>query len=164
MRGEILGFERRRRWSDEEKLGIVMSVGTNETTVTQVAQRHEITRQQVYAWRHEMKKNGLWSPDGGALFLLFDILAYGVTTIADTPTIAAAMAVELRLFNGRTLHFDSSMAAVGLEPVSTGQRRGACVNSIISQVVWPHQFGYGVEHENASVNAAAAPEGLSPLS
>jgi len=35
---------------------------------------------------------------------------------------------------------------------------------IISQVVWPHQFGYGVEHENASVNAAAAPEGLSPLS
>jgi transposase len=49
MRGETLGFERRRRWSDEEKLKIVMSVGTNETTVTQVAQRHEITRQQVYA-------------------------------------------------------------------------------------------------------------------
>jgi transposase len=47
MRGEILGFERRRRWSDEEKLGIVMAVGVDEATVTQVAQRHEITRQQI---------------------------------------------------------------------------------------------------------------------
>ncbi len=50
MRGEILGFERRRRWSDEEKLGIVMAVGVDDATVTQVAQRHEITRQQIYAW------------------------------------------------------------------------------------------------------------------
>ena len=75
MRGEILGFERRRRWSDEEKLGIVMAVGTDEATVTQVAQRHEVTRQQIYAWRHEMKKKGLWSPDGGALFLPFRFVA-----------------------------------------------------------------------------------------
>ena len=108
MRGEILGFERRRRWSDEEKLGIVMAVGVDDATVTQVAQRHEITRQQIYAWRHEMKKKGLWSPDGGAIFLPFDIPAYGV------PTIAVPMAVELRLCNGRSLHFDSSMAAVAL--------------------------------------------------
>ena len=114
MRDEILGFERRRRWSDEEKLKIVMSAGTNETTVTQVAQRHEITRQQVYAWRHEMKKKGLWSPDGGGLFLPFDIPAYGVPTIADTPIIAASMAVELRLCNGRSLHFGCSTAAMAL--------------------------------------------------
>jgi transposase len=114
MRGEILGFERRRRWSDEEKLGIVMAVGVDDATVTQVAQRHEITRQQIYAWRHEMKKKGLWSPDAGALFLPFDIPAYGVPTVADTPIIAAPMAVELRLCNGRSLHFNSSMAAVAL--------------------------------------------------
>lgn len=37
MRGEILEFERRRRWSDKEKLGFVMSVGVFEATVTQVA-------------------------------------------------------------------------------------------------------------------------------
>lgn len=114
MRGEILGFERRRRWSDEEKLGIVMSVGTDAATVTQVAQRHDITRQQIYAWRHEMKKKGLWSPDGGAIFLPFDISAHGVPAIADTPSIAAPMPVEVRLRNGRSLHFDSNMAAVAL--------------------------------------------------
>ncbi|MFT6273645.1 MAG: transposase [Dinoroseobacter sp.] len=36
----MLGFKRWRRWSDEEKLGIVMSMGTDEATVTQVAQRY----------------------------------------------------------------------------------------------------------------------------
>ena len=37
MRGEVLGVERRRRWSDEEKLSIVSSVGIDGATVTQVA-------------------------------------------------------------------------------------------------------------------------------
>lgn len=36
MRGEILGVERRRRWSDEEKLAIVTSVGIDGATVTRV--------------------------------------------------------------------------------------------------------------------------------
>lgn len=60
MRGEILGLERRRRWSAEEKLSIVLSVGVDGATVTQVAQRHEITRQQIYAWRHFLKRKGVW--------------------------------------------------------------------------------------------------------
>jgi len=58
MRGELLGLERRRRWSDEEKIGIVMSVGFDGASVTQVAQRHDVTRQQIYAWRHDLKKKG----------------------------------------------------------------------------------------------------------
>lgn len=38
MRVEILGQERRRRWGDEKKLDIVMSVGLDGATVTEVAQ------------------------------------------------------------------------------------------------------------------------------
>jgi len=49
MRGEILGVERRRFWRDEDKLEIFMSVGVGRATMTQVAQRHEITRQQIYS-------------------------------------------------------------------------------------------------------------------
>jgi transposase len=60
MRGEVLGFERRRRWSDEDKLSIVSSVGIDGSTVTQVAHRCDVTRQQIYRWRHELKKKGLW--------------------------------------------------------------------------------------------------------
>lgn len=36
MRGEILGIERRRRWSDEDKLAVVSAVGVSGATVTQV--------------------------------------------------------------------------------------------------------------------------------
>ncbi len=50
MRGEVLGVERRRNWGDEEKLAIVSAVGVGGATVTQVAQRHDVTRQQIYAW------------------------------------------------------------------------------------------------------------------
>ena len=47
-------------------------------------------------------------------FLPFDIPEHGVRDIKDTPAAAAPMAVELRLRNGRSLHFDSNMAAVAL--------------------------------------------------
>jgi len=116
MRGEILGIERRRFWHDDEKLEIVMSVGVGGASVTQVAQRHEIRRQQIYAWRHELKKKGLWSPDGGALFYPLDIPMTGgnplpqcLATETPPPT-----AVELRLRDSRCLHFDSTMDPVAL--------------------------------------------------
>ena len=68
MLGEVLGVERRRRWSDDEKLEIVLEVGVGGASVTQVAQRHELTRSQIYGWRRDLKKKGLWSPDRGAVF------------------------------------------------------------------------------------------------
>jgi transposase len=116
MRGEILGLERRRYWSDEDKLEIVTSVGIGGATVTQVAQRHEITRQQVYAWRHKLKKKGLWSPDAGALFFPLDIPVLGGIP-APLPSVAEEappMVVELCLRGGRCLHFDSTMDPAAL--------------------------------------------------
>ncbi|MEQ3709532.1 transposase [Tateyamaria sp.] len=99
MRGEILGAERRRFWHDDDKLEIVASVGIAGASVTQVAQRHEIKRQQIYAWRHELKKKGLWSPDAGALFFPVD-LPVAQAPVAEAPP---SVAVELRLHEARTL-------------------------------------------------------------
>ena len=65
MWAEILGVERRRFWHDDDKFEIVMWVGVGGASVTQVAQRHEIRRQQIYVWRHDLKKKGLWSPRNG---------------------------------------------------------------------------------------------------
>jgi len=115
MRGEILGVERRRFWRDEDKLEIVMSVGVGGATVTQVAQRHEITRQQIYAWRHELKKKGLWSPDAGALFYPLDIpVASGVPVAPPAAEVRPPIAVELRLRGGRSSHFDSTIDPTAL--------------------------------------------------
>ena len=59
MRGDVLGaVERRRRWTDAEKFAVVCEVGRHGTSVTQVAQRHDLRRQQIYAWRHDLRKKG----------------------------------------------------------------------------------------------------------
>ena len=55
-----------------EKLEILSEVGVGGASVTQVAQRHEITRSQIYGWRRDLKRKGLWSPDRGAVFLPVD--------------------------------------------------------------------------------------------
>ena len=110
MRGEILGVERRRFWRDDDKLEIVMSVGIDGATVTQVAQRHEVTRQQIYAWRHDLKRKGLWSPDAGALFFPVD-LPVAQAPVAEAPP---SVAVELRLRGGRSLHFESTVDPAAL--------------------------------------------------
>ena len=112
MRGEILGVERRRRWSDDDKIAIVGSVGVDGATVTQVAQRHDITRQQIYAWRHDLKKKGLWSSEAGTVFLAIDFPT--VESVPAEPTPAPSMPVELRLAGGRCLRFDSTMDQAAL--------------------------------------------------
>jgi len=116
MRGEILGLERRRRWGDEEKIGIVMSVGVDGASVTQVAQRHDVTRQQVYAWRHDLKKKGFWSPDNGAIFIPLDVLSEPCVPAIQiqAPSLSEPMPVEVRLRSGRSLRFDSTLDPVAL--------------------------------------------------
>ena len=116
MRGEILGAERRRFWHDDDKLEIVMSVGVGGASVTQVAQRHEIRRQQIYAWRHDLKKKGLWSPDAGALFYPVDVPATAAVPAPQLPVPEAPVptAVEVRLRGGQSLHFYSTMDPVAL--------------------------------------------------
>ena len=112
MRGDILGLERRRRWSDDEKLGIVLSVGMGGATVTQVAQRHDVTRQQIYSWRHEMKRKGLLSALPETLFLPVE-LEGPADLVGPAPSVEPAAAhlskIELQLANGRCLRFDPAL-------------------------------------------------------
>jgi transposase len=120
MRGDILGLERRRRWCDEEKLEIVLSVGVGGATVTQVAQRHEVTRQQIYAWRHELKKKGLLSALPEALFLPVEFdspMELGMPAVATHVEGARPAQIELQLGNGRCLRFDPALDAVTLTQV-----------------------------------------------
>ena len=113
MRVDILGLERRRRWTNEDKLEIVLSVGVDGSTVTQVAQRHDITRQQICTWRHALKKAGLLQPATGAAFLSLDMPIPSCVPVAHEAVPSEALPVgqpiELRLGNGRCLRFDGSI-------------------------------------------------------
>jgi transposase len=108
MRVEILGQERRRRWREEDKLAIVMSVGVAGATITEIAHRHDVTRQQIYAWRSELKKKGLLPVSSNALFIPVDLNAVQ----NDAPELRESCfgMIELRLICGRTLRFESSVA------------------------------------------------------
>ncbi|MER8970814.1 transposase [Mesorhizobium sp. M0808] len=108
MRVEILGQERRRRWREDEKLGIVTAVGVFGATITEVARRHDVTRQQIYAcWRSELKKKGLLSASSSALFIPVDMNSVQ-TDVSDLRQSYSGM-IELRLSGGRTLRFESSV-------------------------------------------------------
>ena len=103
MRGDVLGaVVRRRRWTDVEKFAVVGEVGRHGASVTQVAQRHDLRRQQIYAWRHDLRKKGLWEPEGAALFLPVDVSPAPVPEAKAVPDIAALM-VEIVLRNGRQI-------------------------------------------------------------
>jgi transposase len=105
MRGEILGLERRRRWSDDEKLAIVRSIGVDGLTVTQVAQRYDLKRQQLYAWRHDLKRRGLLSSATGTMFLPVGFLEADLCHQQEShqPRVAQDDRVEVVLRNGRSL-------------------------------------------------------------
>ena len=97
-----------------------MSVGIDGATVTQLAQRHEVTRQQIYAWRHELMKKGLWSCDARALISPLDMPIVARVPVAQPPVVEASppVAVELRLRSGRSLHFESSINPAALSVLS----------------------------------------------
>ena len=103
MRGDVLGaVERRRPWTDAEKFAVVCEVGRHGASATQVAQRHDRRRQQIYAWRHDLRKKGLCELEGAALFLPVEL----VTPLALEAQGAANNAVpmvEIVLRNGRQI-------------------------------------------------------------
>ncbi|QKD19616.1 transposase [Mesorhizobium sp. NZP2077] len=106
MRVEILGAERRRRWGDEKKLDIVMSVGIAGATVTEVAERHDVTRQQIYTSRRELRRKGLLLPSAGPMFLPVDMPVAQSAPRMGKGTDRLSALVELQLCCGRNLRFD----------------------------------------------------------
>ena len=71
---EVLGAARRRRWPDEVKLAILSQVGTNGWTLTDVARRHDVTRQHLYQWRRELRAKGRLDEDRRGHFVPVEML------------------------------------------------------------------------------------------
>lgn len=54
---EILGRERRRQWSDEEKARIVAASFEPGVSVSWVARRHGVSPSQLFVWRKATKRD-----------------------------------------------------------------------------------------------------------
>jgi transposase len=57
MKAEILvGPERRRRWSAEERARIVAEATAPDASVAEIARRHGVSRSLIYTWRREASR------------------------------------------------------------------------------------------------------------
>lgn len=109
MRVEVLnGSERRRRWSLDEKMRIVAEAAAPGSSVSEVARRHDISRQNIYQWRCELKQQAV-QPTGKAVFLPVEVTqdesGLGAGCDRDVP----GHSVEIGLRNGRTLRFAADL-------------------------------------------------------
>lgn len=112
---EVLGVERRRRWPDAAKLSILAEVGVDGWTVTDVARRHDVTRQHLYQWRRELRLKGLLPPGDAERFVAVEVLpACGDSqpTIEGPPP---EMTIVLR--NGRQLRCRETICVAALGPL-----------------------------------------------
>jgi len=125
MRQDILtGPERRRRWSSEQKVAIVLEASRGEQSVASVARRHDISRQHIYQWRSAMRKGALARSDAaGFLEVHLDTCDPAVTTnglsFCDTLTVDGDLPVEIVVRNGRAIRVGDNALLKGIAPSAT---------------------------------------------
>jgi transposase len=108
---EILtGVERRRRWSVEDKLGIVREAATPGSSVALVARRHDVCRSQIYQWRRAFR-SGRLRPDDMAMvgFLPVEICDDQAAMAPPIEPTLPTVEVTISLRSGRTLRLPSSL-------------------------------------------------------
>jgi transposase len=76
----ITGAERRRRWSDEEKLQLVSEACRPGHSVSQVARQRGINASQLFGWRREALAKGLITDNRSA-----PALAFSPVEVAEEP-------------------------------------------------------------------------------
>ncbi|AUW47340.1 MULTISPECIES: IS66-like element accessory protein TnpA [Rhizobium] len=107
---EILtGAERQRRWSTELKLSILQEAFSADGTVSDVARRHDVLPQQIYAWRKK-----LLPPESPQAASFIPVSLIGASeSVSDGSKRSSARSrwkdVEIVLRNGRLLRIAADM-------------------------------------------------------
>ena len=124
MRAEILvGRERRRRWSADEKLQIVREAFAPGARVALVARRRDVSRSQIYQWRAALREGRL-SDEGGEVVGFVPVqmapTTSGAPSVAPNAPIpamdsfAGGSVIEIGLAGGRCLKVPASLPSTEL--------------------------------------------------
>jgi transposase len=115
MKIEVLGTERRRRWSLQDKLRIVEETMQPGVTVTEVARRHGLAPSVVFTWRRLARDGGLG--DAGPAFMPVEItpIPAQVPSAASPPRRIGL--IEIVLGRGRRIRVDREVDAEALRRV-----------------------------------------------
>ena len=119
-RVEILtGRERRRSWSDEEKLAILSEVAGGEGSVAEIARRHDILAPQIYTWRRKFSRaSESGDPPTAPVFLPVTVIPAVGPEVTDGHEASVrkksgqrrSTSVEIRCKGGRVLKVDAGLA------------------------------------------------------
>ena len=119
MRAEILvGRERRRRWSLDEKLQIVREAFAPGAPVALVARRQDVSRSQIYQWRAALREGRLGDKGGevvGFVPVEMPPTTSGAPSVAPSmrplgvDSFAAVSMIEIGLPGGRSLKVPTSL-------------------------------------------------------
>jgi transposase len=82
----ITGVPGRRRWSAEAKARIVAESSAPGVVISEVARRHDVRPQQLFAWRHQARQGRLALPAQEVSFVPV------VASEADTPSATSSAA------------------------------------------------------------------------
>ena len=114
-RVEILtGRERRRTWTDEDKLRLLAEAGDEGISLAAVARRHDLCAQQLYAWRSAFRRAA--APTGSvapALSFLPVEIKDGAASSSGRSR-RRSQPVEVALANGRRLRVDADIDPAAL--------------------------------------------------
>ncbi|MDT3379558.1 transposase [Labrys neptuniae] len=117
-RVEILtGVERRRNWTDEQKLRILEEVAAGDQGIAEIARRHDVLPQQIYTWR---RKLGLGSGGGRPEITLLPVAVIPQSKVGDAerpgpggrshPKRPAKARIEIGCRGGRVLKVEADIA------------------------------------------------------
>ena len=110
----ITGKERRRRWSDEEKLRLAAETFEPGATVSQVARLHGVAESCLYTWRKQFVVGSSIELETAERPLLMPVMIDDSTPPAPAISPAAARAV-VTLADGTRLEVDAAYPASALK-------------------------------------------------
>jgi transposase len=117
MRVEVLGgFERRRRWSRDDKMRIIDETLAPGAVVTEIARRHGIAASLVFTWRRRARLATVASA-GPRLVPVQVAAAESVQSIQAPATIPARKrrgVIEIELGDGKRVSVDENVDADAL--------------------------------------------------
>jgi transposase len=115
MKIELLGTERRRRWSLQDKLRIVEETMQPNVTVSEVARRHGLAPSVVFTWRRLAREGRLG--DTGLAFMPVEITSVPVQAIPAASPPRRTGLIEIVLGGGRRIRVDREVDAEALRRV-----------------------------------------------
>jgi len=123
---EVVETGRRRRWSEDEKLKIVMESLQSPGQMTVTARRYGISRSQLYLWRRAFRATPSEAAEPQAGFVQAAIAVESQPLVQELAALPDPGAIEIDFANGARMRvtgaIDGATLTAALRALSDGRR------------------------------------------